>query len=147
MAAWEVCQFTANEIYLSPNQKQRCFSKHCSNQICKGILFKDFISSSLSMHGLWAIFQLIYPFHSGLHTNNNRSKELVFLLLRVLLYCAGNFLFSRVVYFFPLFSLLAYPETSVWWGCLRTWHLHCKLFAAQHWKGFSSPNQKHSLRL
>ena len=119
--AWEVCQFAENKIYFSPNQKWQCFSKHCSHLIYKDILFKDFVSSSLSMNRLWAIFQLIYPFYSGLHTNNNRSKEHVFLLLEVVLYCTGNFLCSGVVYFFPLFSLLACPEKSVWLGCLRTW--------------------------
>lgn len=121
VASWEVCQFTASKIYLSPSQKQQRFRKHRSHLICKGVFFKDFISSSLSMNGLWAIFQLIYPFYSGLHTNNNRSKEHVFLLLQVLLCCAGNILSSRAVYFFALFSLLACPETSVWLGCLRTW--------------------------
>lgn len=121
VASWEVCQLTASKIYLSPSQKQQRFRKHCSHLICKGILFKDFISSSLSMNGLWAIFQLMYPFYSGLHTNNNRSKEHVFLLLQVLLCCAGNILSSRAVYFFALFSLLACPETSVRLGCLRTW--------------------------
>lgn len=80
-AAWKVCQFTANKSHLSPNMKQQRFGKHGSHLICKGILFKNFISSSLSMNGLWAIFQLIYPFYSGLHINDNRSKEHVFLLL------------------------------------------------------------------
>lgn len=80
-AAWKVCQFTANKSYLSPNKKQQRFGKHSSHLICKGILFKNFISSSLSMNGLWTIFQLINPFYSGLHINNNRSKEHVFLLL------------------------------------------------------------------
>lgn len=76
VAAWQVCQFTANKIYLMPDQKQPCPSKPSSHLICKGV-FKDFIISSLSVNGLWAIFQLIYThFIKGSHTNNNRSKKM-----------------------------------------------------------------------